>query len=195
VTEWLKRSFQVIGLSPQSGEAELVRAAQAGQEKAFEQLFRLHKDRVFSICLRLTGNYHEAEDLAQESFVLAFRRISDFRGESLFGTWIYRIAVRVVIDFLRKKHPQMENLSDEQVAGATTKYSGHAEEQDMTLERLHLERAIAQLPAGYKAVLVLHDIEGYSHEAIAEILGFHLGTCKSQLHKARRKLRELLVGI
>ena len=195
MADWLKRSFQVLGLNTQSGEAELVRAAQAGQEKAFEQLFRLHKDRVFSICLRLTGNYHEAEDLAQESFVLAFRRIGTFRGEALFGTWIYRIAMRVVIDALRKRHPQMETLNEEQVAADIAKCSGNADGKDLTLERLELERAIAQLPTGYKAVLVLHDIEGHSHEEIAEILRFTPGTCKSQLHKARRKLRELLLGM
>ena len=194
MADWLRRSFQVIGLNTRSSETELVRSAQAGEEMAFERLFLLHKNRVFSICLRLTGNYHEAEDLAQEAFVLAFRRIADFRGESLFGTWIYRIAVRVVLDTLRKKHPLFETLDEGQTVADRTKLSVQAGGRDLTLERLQLERAISQLPTGYRAVLVLHDIEGHSHEEIAELLGSHPGTCKSQLHKARRKLRELLIG-
>jgi RNA polymerase sigma-70 factor, ECF subfamily len=194
LADWLKRSFQVIGRMP-GGEAELIQAAQSGEEKAFEQLFHQHKDRVFSLCLRLTGNYHEAEDMAQESFVLAFRRIADFRGESMFGTWLYRITVRVVIDALRKKRPQLvEPFNEDFPVAERPSRKGISEAQDLTIERLQLERAIARLPDGYKAVLVLHDIEGHSHEEIAEMLGFNPGTCKSQLHKARRKLRELLIG-
>lgn len=194
MADWLRRSFQVIGLNAQSSETDLVKSAQAGEEKAFERLFLLHKNRVFSICLRLTGNYHEAEDLAQEAFVLAFRRIADFRGESLFGTWIYRIAVRVVLDTLRKKHPLFETLDEGQTVADRPMLSVQAGGRDLTLERLQLERAISQLPTGYRAVLVLHDIEGHSHEEIAALLGSNPGTCKSQLHKARRKLRELLIG-
>jgi RNA polymerase sigma-70 factor (ECF subfamily) len=193
LADWLKRSFQVIGRTP-GGEAELIQAAQSGEEKAFEQLFRQHKDRVFSLCLRLTGNYHEAEDMTQESFVLAFRRIGNFRGESMFGTWLYRITVRVVIDALRKKHPQLETFQEDFPAAEMPARKGVSGAKDLTLERLQLERAIARLPDGYKAVLVLHDIEGHNHEEIAEMLGFNPGTCKSQLHKARRKLRELLIG-
>ena len=190
----LRQKMRLVFSQPsRSPEEELLDGARRGEESALEQLFRQHKDRVFSLCLRMTGNYFEAEDLTQESFLQAFRKLQLFRGESSFSTWLYRVTMRVVLDELRRRHPT-ENLLDIVAAGkeAETLSLGSVAQRDFTLERLRLERAIAALPTGYRVILVLHDIEGYSHEEIAQSLGSQTGSCKSQLHKARRKLRELL---
>lgn len=189
-----QRKLEVFGLNPRLAEAELVEGAVRGDERALEKIFRLHKDRVFSICMRMTGNFYEAEDLLQETFVRVFRKIGSFRGDSSLSTWLHRIAVNVTIESLRKRQPSTDLLADDAAEGERGSLPMPSSKIDLTLERLRLERAIAALPPGYRLALVLHDVEGYNHEEIAGFLGSCVGTSKSQLHKARRKLRDLLTA-
>jgi RNA polymerase sigma-70 factor (ECF subfamily) len=176
-------------------EAEAIEQAKQGDAEAFEVLYNLHKRRVYSLCLRMTANAAEAEDLTQEAFMQLFRKIATFRGESAFSTWLHRMAVNVVLMQLRKKGLVVVPLEDdiETEEEAPKKDFGA---QDLALEgsidRLRLQNAIGKLPPGYRSIFVLHDVEGYEHNEIAEIIGCSIGNSKSQLHKARMKLRELL---
>ena len=176
-------------------EAEAIERAKQGDAEAFEVLYNLHKRRVYSLCLRMTANAAEAEDLSQEAFMQLFRKIATFRGESAFSTWLHRMAVNVVLMQLRKKGLVVVPLEDdiETEEEAPKKDFGA---QDLALEgsidRLRLQNAIGKLPPGYRSIFVLHDVEGYEHNEIAEIVGCSIGNSKSQLHKARMKLRELL---
>jgi len=176
-------------------EAEAIEKAKQGDAQAFEVLYNLHKRRVYSLCLRMTANAAEAEDLTQEAFLQLYRKIATFRGESAFSTWLHRMAVNVVLMRLRKKGlpvvPLEETIETEEEApkkelgGEDAKLAG-------SIERLQLERAIERLPPGYRTIFVLHDVEGYEHNEIAGIVGCSIGNSKSQLHKARLKLREFL---
>jgi RNA polymerase sigma-70 factor (ECF subfamily) len=189
-------------LSPQktaapkaASETQLIARAQRGEEEAFALLFEAHKRRVYSLCLRMTGNVAEAEDLAQEAFMQLFRKISTFRGESAFSTWLHRLAVNVVLMHLRKKGLQqtsLDELDSSQDEPVKRDYGDDDRRLIGSIDRLSLSRAIAELPPGYRSVFVLHDIEGYEHNEIAEIMNCSVGNSKSQLHKARMKLRELL---
>ena len=176
-------------------ESELIARAQRGEEEAFAALFEAHKRRVYSLCLRMTGNTAEAEDLAQEAFLQLFRKISTFRGESAFSTWLHRLAVNVVLMHLRKKGLQQisldetDNSQDEPVK---RDYGSDDRRLVGSVDRIGLQNAIAELPPGYRTVFVLHDVEGYEHNEIAEIMKCSVGNSKSQLHKARMKLRERL---
>ena len=155
----------------------------------------MHKRRIYSLCLRMTSNTAEAEDLTQEAFLQLFRKISTFRGESAFSTWLHRLAVNVVLMHLRKKGLQqisldeVDNTQDEPVK---RDYGSDDRRLIGSVDRIGLQRAIADLPPGYRAVFVLHDVEGYEHNEIAEIMRCSVGNSKSQLHKARMKLRERL---
>ena len=185
--------------SDQLSEAEVIRRACNGDRSAFEYLYRSHSRRVYALCLRMVGNAAEAEDLTQEAFLLLLRKIHTFRGESAFSTWLYRLAVNVVLMRLRKKSPPIVSIDatfdpdDETVSPDPASMIGAP---DLLLEgsidRINLERSIRQLPAGYRRIFVLHDIQGYEHSEIAEILGRSVGDSKSQLHKARTRLREQL---
>jgi RNA polymerase sigma-70 factor, ECF subfamily len=185
------RRKQNNGLS----EAEAIEGAKQGDAEAFEALYDLHKRRVYSLCLRMTANTAEAEDLTQEAFLQLFRKIGTFRGESAFSTWLHRMAVNVVLMRLRKKGLAVVPIEDtieteeetpkKELGGADPALAG-------SLDRLQLERAIEALPPGYRSIFVLHDVEGYEHNEIAEMVGCSIGNSKSQLHKARMKLRELL---
>jgi RNA polymerase sigma-70 factor (ECF subfamily) len=176
-------------------EAEAIERAKLGDAEAFEVLYNLHKRRVYSLCLRMTANAAEAEDLTQEAFMQLFRKIATFRGESAFSTWLHRMAVNVVLMQLRKKGLALVPLDDDiETEEETPKKDFGA--QDLALEgsidRLRLQNAIGRLPPGYRTIFVLHDVEGYEHNEIAEMVGCSIGNSKSQLHKARMKLRELL---
>jgi RNA polymerase sigma-70 factor, ECF subfamily len=176
-------------------EAEAIERAKQGEAESFEVLYHLHKRRVYSLCLRMTANTAEAEDLTQEAFLQLFRKIGTFRGESAFSTWLHRMAVNVVLMHLRKKGLPVVPLEDtlESEEEAPKKELGGADPQLAgSVDRLRLERAIAALPPGYRSVFVLHDVEGYEHNEIAAMVGCSIGNSKSQLHKARMKLRELL---
>jgi RNA polymerase sigma-70 factor, ECF subfamily len=178
-------------------EADAIRLAQQGDAGAFERLYRLHNRRVYSLCLRMVGNTAEAEDLTQEAFLQLFRKIATFRGESAFSTWLHRLAVNVVLMKLRKKSGTETSLEevtepDEETGGPRRDFGGPDLTLSGSIDRLNLQRAVEQLPPGYKAVFVLHDMQGYEHNEIAKIMGCSIGNSKSQLHKARMRLRELL---
>ena len=178
-----------------ASETQLVARAQRGDEEAFAALFEMHKRRVYSLCLRMTGNTAEAEDLAQEAFLQLFRKISTFRGESAFSTWLHRLAVNVVLMHLRKKGLQQVSLDEvdsSQDEPVKRDYGDYDQRLMGSVDRISLTRAIAELPPGYRTVFVLHDVEGYEHNEIAEIMKCSVGNSKSQLHKARMKLRDLL---
>ena len=176
-------------------EAEAIERAKQGDAEAFETLYHLHRRRVYSLCLRMTANTAAAEDLTQEAFLQLFRKIGTFRGESAFSTWLHRMAVNVVLMQLRKKGlavvPLEETIETEE---ESPRKEPGAEDVRLagSIDRLQLEHAIADLPPGYRAVFLLHDVEGYEHNEIARIVGCSIGNSKSQLHKARMKLRELL---
>jgi len=176
-------------------EAQAIERAQQGDAEAFEALYNLHKRRVYSLCLRMTANTAAAEDLTQEAFLQLFRKIGTFRGESAFSTWLHRMAVNVVLMQLRKKGlpvvPLEENIETEEEA--PRKELG-ADDPRLagSIDRMQLERSIAGLPPGYRMIFLLHDVEGYEHNEIAEMVGCSIGNSKSQLHKARMKLREIL---
>ena len=184
---------------PQStklSEAEAIERAKQGDAEAFEHLYSLHKRRVYSLCLRMTGNTATAEDLTQEAFLQLFRKIGTFRGESAFSTWLHRMAVNVVLMQLRKKGlpvvPIDESTEGEE-EGTVRKEPGAPDERLAgSIDRLQLQRAVDELPPGYRTIFVLHDVEGYEHNESAELVGCSIGNSKSQLHKARIKLRELL---
>lgn len=178
-------------------EAEALRLAQQGDAAAFERIYQLHNRRVYSLCLRMVGNTAEAEDLTQEAFLQLFRKIATFRGESAFSTWLHRLAVNVVLMRLRKKTGSETSLEevtepDEETGGPRKDFGGPDLGLSGSIDRVNLQRAIDQLPAGYKSVFVLHDVQGYEHNEIAEIMGCSIGNSKSQLHKARMRLRDLL---
>ncbi|MGO9641887.1 MAG: RNA polymerase sigma factor [Candidatus Acidiferrales bacterium] len=178
-------------------EADAIRLAQQGDPEAFERIYQLHNRRVYALCLRMVGNTAEAEDLAQEAFLQLFRKIGTFRGESAFSTWLHRLSVNVVLMKLRKKSLPETSLEeqtepDEETGGPRKDVGGPDLLLTGSVDRVNLQRAIEQLPPGYKSVFVLHDIQGYEHNEIAQIMSCSIGNSKSQLHKARMRLRELL---
>ena len=176
-----------------STDLELTRLAAAGSLAAFELIYERYHRRTYSLCLRMTNNQTEAEDLTQEVFIQLFRKIGSFRGDSAFSTWLHRLTVNQVLMHFRRRSVKNERTSDdgempEQIVHGT----GNPEKMPV-LDRLALNRAIEQLPPGYKKIFLLHDVEGFEHEEIARMLKLSVGTSKSQLHKARLKLRGLLV--
>jgi RNA polymerase sigma-70 factor, ECF subfamily len=177
-------------------EAQVIAKVQAGDAACFEALYNQHKRRVFSLCLRMTSNHAEAEDLTQEAFLQLYRKIASFRGESAFSTWLHRLTVNIVLMRFRKKGlPEVsleETLEPQNEGGPTHEFGARDQALHGSIDRMTLEHAIDGLPPGYRIIFVLHDIEGYEHNEIAEMLGCSIGNSKSQLHKARMKLRSLL---
>jgi RNA polymerase sigma-70 factor, ECF subfamily len=177
-------------------EANVLARAQAGDHLAFAQLYSLHKRRIYSLCLRMVGNIAEAEDLTQEAFLQLHRKIATFRGDSAFSTWLHRLAINVVLMQLRKKGLSLISLDEAMEPTPEEGPSRSFGAPDLTLtgaiDRLALERAVADLPAGYRLIFILHDVEGFEHNEIASMLDCSIGNSKSQLHKARLKLRDAL---
>ncbi|HEX2494687.1 MAG TPA: RNA polymerase sigma factor [Steroidobacter sp.] len=172
----------------QVSDAALIARARAGDLRAFERLYRLHSARIFGLCLRMTRSREAAEDCTQLTFVRAWRNLRAFEGRSAFGTWLHRIAVNEVLTHARNRGTRSE--SDEQAVAALGDARG-ANDIDAG-EVMDVERALATLPEGSRHVLVLQAIYGYSHEEVADMLGVAVGTCKAQLHRGRRLLRERL---
>ena len=171
---------------------ELAKVAAKGDMAAFEEIYKRHHRRVYSICLRMLQNASEAEDLTQDVFIQLYRKIGSFRGDSAFTTWLHRMTVNQVLMHFRKRSVKYEKVTDE---GETPDQivTGTVNPMKMQIvDKIALENAITQLPDGYKNVFVLHDVEGFEHEEVARILGCSVGTSKSQLHKARLKLQKLL---
>ena len=176
-------------------EAEAIERAKQGDAEAFAVLYGLHKRRVYTLCLRMTANSAKAEDLTQEAFLQLFRKIGTFRGESAFSTWLHRMAVNVVLMQLRKKSVSVVSLEETlESKDETPKRELGAQDPVLSssIDRLRLQRAVEGLPPGYRRIFVLHDVEGYEHHEIATMVGCSIGNSKSQLHKARMKLRESL---
>jgi len=178
-------------------EAEAIRLAQQGDAGAFEHIYRLHSRRVYAVCLRMVGNTAEAEDLTQDAFLQLFRKIGTFRGESAFSTWLHRLSVNVVLMKLRKKTLPATSLEEstdpeDETNGPRREIGAPDLLLTGSIDRVHLQRAIEQLPPGYRQVFVLHDVQGFEHNEIAGLMECSIGNSKSQLHKARMRLRELL---
>lgn len=167
-------------------EQALVERAQAGDTAAFEALYRLQIDRVYGLCLRMTGNASEAEDCAQETFIQAWRQLTKFRGDSAFGTWMHRVAVNAVLGRMRKSRREQDRIQAVTDAGWMPDSIG--DEGGLR----DLEKAVDQLPSGARHVFVLHAVYGYSHDETGEMLGIAAGTSKAQLHRARRLLVQQL---
>lgn len=178
--------------TPRTPDYELTKKAAEGDMKAFEELYQRHNRRVYSLCLRMTGNVVEAEDLAQEVFIQLFRKVGSFRGESAFTTWLHRLTVNQVLMHFRKRGVRLEQTTEEGEVPVQIVKGTENPNAMPVVDRIALDKAIAQLPPGYRTVFTLHDIEGHEHEEIARMLGCSVGTSKSQLHKARMKLRGLL---
>jgi RNA polymerase sigma-70 factor, ECF subfamily len=184
------------GKSNADGAYDALARAQAGDHQAFASLYSQHKRRIYSLCLRMVGNVAEAEDLTQEAFLQLHRKISTFRGDSAFSTWLHRLTINVVLMQLRRKGLHLVSL-DEAMDPAPDDSPGRSFGApdpllSGSIDRLALERAVASLPAGYRLIFILHDIEGFEHNEIASMLDCSIGNSKSQLHKARLKLRDAL---
>src|SRR5919205_1017793 len=175
-----------------STDYELTRAASAGDMLAFEELYSRHSRRVYSLCLRMTANTAEAEDLAQEVFIQLYRKVGSFRGESAFTTWLHRLTVNQVLMHFRRRGVRVEQPTEDGESPQQVVLGTENPSQMPVVDRIALDKAVSQLPPGYRAVFVLHDVEGHEHEEVARLLGCSVGTSKSQLHKARMKLRQLL---
>ena len=176
-------------------DLELARRCREGDAAAFETLYRAHSGRLFGLLTRMTGSAHDAEDLLQDVFVHAHRKLASFRGESSLGTWLYRLAVNQCLDHLRGKQSRMARATASLDEDEAPEPAAPAPALPAPIARIDLERAIAQLPEGCRAAFVLHDVEGLDHREVGAALGISEGTSKSQVHKARMKLRVLLRGL
>jgi RNA polymerase sigma-70 factor, ECF subfamily len=188
-----EKQFEIADMT----DADVVHLAQSGDAAAFERIYRKHMGKVFALCLRMAGNRTEAEDLAQEVFMQLFRKIGQFRGESAFSTWLHRLCINVVLMRFRKKtvaETSLDTLTkpEEEVSAPPREFGGPDLRLNGVVDRIILQAAINELPRGYKAMFVLHDVEGYDHSEIARMTGCSVGNSKSQLHKARLQLRKLL---
>jgi len=178
---------------PQSAtDLELARAAAAGDAEAFEKLYRQYYRRVYSLSLRMVSDPALAEDMTQEVFLQVYRKIGSFRGDSAFTTWLHSLTVNQILMHFRKRGVKLEQAAAESDFTNVVDTPLQSTRRTSIVDRLALDKAIAELPRGYRTVFVLHDIEGYEHEEIANMLNVTVGTSKSQLHKARMRLRELL---
>jgi RNA polymerase sigma-70 factor (ECF subfamily) len=177
-------------------DSDLVKHAQQGDSDAFAALFHTHKARIYSVCLRMTNNAAEAEDLTQEAFLQVFRKIMTFRGDSAFSTWLHRIAVNTVLMHFRRKTLAQVSLdepySNSDGGKVRREYGTKDNRLAGSIDRIGLARALRELPRGYRTIFLLHEVEGYEHQEIAEMLGCSVGNSKSQLHKAKLRIRELL---
>lgn len=175
----------------------LVRRAQQGESEAFAELFHAHKARIYSICLRMTNNTAQAEDLTQDAFLQVFRKLSTFKGNSALSTWLHRIAVNTVLMHFRKKALKQISLDEPSNHDATMvrrEYGSRDCRLSGSVDRITLTRAIRDLPPGYRTIFLLHEVEGYEHQEIAKILDCSVGNSKSQLHKAKLRIREFLAN-
>ena len=171
-------------------ETELLERCRDGDVDAFEELDRAHAGKLYGLATRMVGSRGEAEDLLQEIFLLAYRRLDTFKGDAKVSTWLYRIAVNRCLDHLRSRGAKMAQAMTALDEGHAA--HGSVDASSSAVHRVDLERAIARLPDGYRAAFVLHDVEGLQHREIAVLLGVSEGTSKSQVHKARLRLRTLL---
>jgi RNA polymerase sigma-70 factor, ECF subfamily len=175
-----------------AAELALVERCRRGDLGAFEELYRAHSGRLFSLACRMLGNHSDAEDLLQEIFLAAHRKLDSFRGEAALGTWLYRLATNQILDHVRSRAARAGQITDGLEDATVIADAGEHRLGDRAIGRIDLERALAQLPEGCRAAFVLHDVEGLEHREVADVLGIAEGTSKSQVHKARLRLRALL---
>jgi RNA polymerase sigma-70 factor (ECF subfamily) len=178
-----------------SMDAELVRRALEGNEDAFAALFNGYRTKVYSLCLRMTSNAAEAEELTQDAFLQVFRKLRTFRGDSALSTWVYRVAVNTVLMHFRKKGPRQASLEESAntEAGAPKSEYGKADDRlRASVDRIALIRAMKELAVGYRTIFLMHEVRGYRHHEIARLLCCSVGTSKSQLRNAKARMRELL---
>lgn len=179
-------------------DGELARAASCGQVAAFEEIYRRHYRRVYGLCFHLLRDPWDAEDLSQEVFLRAYQKIGTFKGTGALTTWLYRVTVNAVLMHLRASRRRRPGHSGgaspvESIGDGSSSRSYHAGQADeLLVDRIDLERAMGRLPSGYRLIFFLHDVEGYEHEEVAQMLDIATGTVTSQLHKARMRLRQLL---
>lgn len=173
-----------------SADLDLVGRIQGGDGVAFEELYRRHATRLYNLSYRMAGSPTDAEDLLQDIFLLAYRKLGSFRGESSLGTWLYRLAMNHCLDVLRSRQARMgqqtDSLDEDDAAEVAAAPAIGA------VSRMDLERAIETLPPACRAAFLLHDVEGFGHEEVGTILGISEGTSKSQVHKARLRIRQYL---
>lgn len=177
-----------------TAELELVERCRRGELGAFEELYRAHSGRLYSLACRMLGNPADAEDQLQEIFLSAHRKLDSFRGDSALGTWLYRLATNQILDHVRSRAARAGQLTDGLDDASLLADGGGQRLADRAIDRIDLERALAELPEGCRAAFVLHDVEGLEHREVSEVLGIAEGTSKSQVHKARLRLRGLLRG-
>ncbi len=170
----------------------LVERCRRGELGAFEELYNQHAPRLYNLAQRMLGNTADAEDVVQDTFLLVHRRLDSFRGEAALGTWLYRLCVNQCLDRLRSRAGREAQATDS--LDEPTRVWQPAARTDRPVDRMDLKSAIARLPEGSRSVFVLHDVEGLEHREIGRLLGISEGTSKSQLHKARLRLREILKG-
>jgi RNA polymerase sigma-70 factor (ECF subfamily) len=194
----MRDTFTIEEPKAELTEPEAIRRAQDGDAAAFEFLYKTYSKRVYSVCLRMLRNPADAEDLTQQVFLRLFRKLGTFRGDSSFSTWLHRVAVNAVLMHLRRKRPVevQPGGSDQDEEHFNAAYEFGASDSSMlgAIERMNLMRAIRKLPAGCKRLFLLHDVMGYKHSEIAELVGCSVGCSKSQVHMARKRLRRLLLG-
>jgi RNA polymerase sigma-70 factor, ECF subfamily len=180
------------GVGGRAADMALVERCRAGDLGAFEELYAAHAGKLFSVAVRMLGNQSDAEDMLQEIFLSAHRKLDGFRGDAALGTWLYRLAMNQCLDHLRSRSARTSQLTDVLDEEPVLYEAGGAGLATQTVAKMDIERALAQLPAGCRAAFVLHDVEGLEHREVAEALGIAEGTSKSQVHKARLRLRALL---
>jgi RNA polymerase sigma-70 factor, ECF subfamily len=195
-----KSEGAVMSQVTQMSDQKIICSAQRGDIEALAWIYDQHRRRVFNLCFRILRDHADAEDVTQDVFVQVFRKIDTFRGQSAFSTWLHRLAVNMVLMELRSRKSHVyttvpiEARNEEEES--THEYFGV---EDISLrgsiDRVALEYALSELPPGYRIVFLLHDVHGYEHQEIAEILSCSIGNCKSQLHKARLKLRKMLRSV
>lgn len=180
-------------VDPSATDHALCQLAAGGSLAAFEIIYQRYHRRTYSLTMRMTSNASEAEDLTQEVFIQLFRKAGSFRGDSAFSTWLHRLTVNQVLMHFRRRSVKNEKVSDDGEMPEQTVHGTSNPNKMPVVDRIALKKAIAELPNGYRNVFVLHDVEGYEHEEVARMMGISVGTSKSQLHKARLKLRGLLI--
>ena len=178
--------------APRQDELALVERCRQGDLGAFEELYRAHAGRLYGVAFRMLGNAADAEDLLQEIFLAAHRKLDSFRGESALGTWLYRLAVNLCLDYLRSRTGRAIQVTDPLDDEPVVAEAGGRGLAERTVSKMDLERALAQLPEGCRTAFILHDVEGLEHREVAAVMGIAEGTSKSQVHKARLRLRQLL---
>jgi RNA polymerase sigma-70 factor (ECF subfamily) len=175
-----------------TADLDLARRCRDGDAGAFEAIYRQHAGRLYNLAVRMSGSVHEAEDLLQEVFLQAYRKMGSYRGEASLGTWLYRLGVNHCLDRLRGRRAKQERVTDSLDVEGRPEPAAAPAAALAAVSRMDLERAIGQLPDGSRAAFLLHDVEGFEHREIAAMLGVAVGTSKSQVHKARLRLRRIL---